>query len=186
MGILRPKFVNDVRFSQIFSFHQTEVYGRMEIIAPHFPLEFQRCSETLSETLKSKMMIIFLAVISQCSSFSMWEQLPDRSPLGDVPDKPGGVPGGFWGTLLGRPSHEAQHSEPPSQLSQQNSLRQSQTKSERLVSVQGRRKTLPSSLRALHTFNTEYEEEDYDYAVEDGEVFAPEESRADQVINTHQ
>ena len=129
-------------------------------------------------------MIIFLAVISQCSSFSMWEQLPDRSPLGDVPDKPGGVPGGFWGTLLGRPSHEAQHSEPLPQLSQQNSLRQSQTKSERLV--QGRRKTLPSSLRALHTFNTEYEEEDYDYAVEDGEVFAPEESRADQVINTHQ
>ena len=101
------------------------------------------------------MMIIFLTVISQCSSFSLWDQMRDSAPVLDVPEKPAVVTGGFWGTLLGHPTQQKQHSE-------QNSLRNSQqlTKtSARLVDL-SKRKVLPSSLRSLHTLNTDYD--DYD------------------------
>ena len=126
------------------------------------------------------MMLVLLTLICQGSSFSIWEQMPvkDKSPVGDITTNPPGLSGGFWGSLLG-------HSSQPGESDVKTSP-ESEVRSERLV--QSRRRVLPSSLRSLHTFTTEYEDQDYDYdySVEQGEVFSPEESRANQVTKTHQ
>ena len=57
------------------------------------------------------MMIIFLTVISQCatrcSGFNIWDQMTGPgTQIGNNPGlKPGGVAGGFWGSLLGQDGH---------------------------------------------------------------------------------
>lgn len=195
MRIFWPIFLNDEIFSQIFSSRQARGVRRKLTEGSYFPVDFQRCSET-----SRRMMIFFLTIICQCSSSSIWEQMPvtDQSPAGHITVKPAGLSGGFWGSLLGSSAEQKQESE-------ENIWRQSELRSERLV--QSRRRVLPSSLRSLHTLNTEYHDQnydqnydqdydqdydqnydqdyDYDYTVEQGEVFSPEESRADQVTKTH-
>ena len=106
------------------------------------------------------LMIIFLPLLLPCSSAaSIWEQI--QEPAGASNSSPGqtnaGVSGGFWGSLLGHRSQQ-------SGAGEHNTFRNSQRK------IESKRQILPSSLRSLHTLNTEYED---DY----GEMFTPEESR---------
>ena len=111
--------------------------------------------------------IIFLAVtILPSSCASIWEQIQDpaasrdstsdSSPVGSN----AGVSGGFWGSLLGQRQQQSGGE------GEHNTFRNSQ----RNPQSQNKRQTLPSSLRSLHTLNTEYDE-DYE------EIFTPEESR---------
>ena len=106
------------------------------------------------------LMIIFLPLLLPCSSAaSIWEQI--QEPAGASNSSPGqttaGVSGGFWGSLLGHRPQQGGGGE-------HNTFRNSQRK------IESKRQILPSSLRSLHTLNTEYED---DY----GEMFTPEESR---------
>ena len=106
--------------------------------------------------------ILLSGLILPSSSASIWEQIQDpagaRGSGSDSSSVQGnaGVSGGFWGSLLGHRQQQSEH----------NTFRNSQRNSQ----SENRRQILPSSLRSLHTLNTEYDE---DY----GEMFTPEESR---------
>ena len=118
-------------------------------------------------------MIIFLSVILPSSSFSLWEQIQDpagsssSSSHSSPVENNAGVSGGFWGSLLGHGQKGG---------GEQNTFRNSQ-RNRQIEAAENKRQTLPSSLRSIHTLQTEYEDSE-------GEMFMPEESRTEQLINT--
>ena len=121
-------------------------------------------------TMLPRIIFLWVVMIVPCCSASIWEQIQDPAATRDstshsspVQDNPG-VSGGFWGSLLG---HRQGQSE-----GEHNTFRNSQRRPqiETAGAEHSKRQTLPSSLRSLHTLNTEYDE-DYE------EMFTPEESR---------
>ena len=144
----------------------------------------------MSELSVISLLVLLLNIMQTTNTMSMWELMPSNvtprpSSSNLVLQHSQGVKGGFWGTLLQHSSEGTNH-----QLQQsESSIKKTKPLSQSVPLTREKkiRKVVPDSLRSLHTmytdyddFDEEYDDDDYDNAVDTHE------EQVENVLRTQQ